>query len=229
MCAGRALRSMHDPIDEGRRWLDQAENDLAFARHALKGDFYHQVCFVAQQCVAKALKAVLYAKGARNVIGHSAVGLLDRLIPDYPELESLRHQAAELDLYYIPSRYPNGLVEGPPMEFSLASRRNARLRPPRRRWPPSSRWCPISVPWTGSRCTDPRSHCCARIIMNPVSAHAAGAHESEWEGLLHRTALTGRKVRRMITRRRSRRRSPAERPFRAGAPVRRAPGWPSPP
>lgn len=105
---------MHDPKVEGRRWLDQAENDLAFARHALGGRFYHQVCFISQQCVEKALKAVLYAEGARNVIGHSVAGLLARLIPDHPSLERLRDSAAQLDLYYIPSRYPNGLVEGTP-------------------------------------------------------------------------------------------------------------------
>lgn len=107
---------MHDPKAEGRRWLDQAENDLAFARHALQGEFYHQVCFAAQQCVEKAFKAVLYSEGARNVIGHSAVGLLGRLVPAHPRLEPLRDCAAELDLYYIPSRYPNGLIEGTPHE-----------------------------------------------------------------------------------------------------------------
>jgi len=105
---------MHDPRTEGARWLDQAENDLAFARYALQGEFYHQVCFAAQQCVEKALKSVLYSEGARNVIGHSAVGLLGRLIPNHPKLDPLRDHAAELDLYYIPSRYPNGLVEGAP-------------------------------------------------------------------------------------------------------------------
>lgn len=105
---------MHDPMLEGKRWLDQAENDLAFARHSMEGQFYHQVCFIAQQCVEKALKAVLYAGGARSVIGHSVAGLLDRVTPDHPSLSSLRDQAAELDLYYIPSRYPNGLVEGTP-------------------------------------------------------------------------------------------------------------------
>lgn len=39
---------MHDPKAEGRRWLGQAENDLAFARHALGGAFFHQVCFIAR-------------------------------------------------------------------------------------------------------------------------------------------------------------------------------------
>jgi HEPN domain-containing protein len=105
---------MHDPRAEGRRWLDQAENDLAFARHAHQGEFFHQVCFVAHQCAEKALKALLYAAGARNVIGHSAAALLTQLTAKHPNLEVLRDVVAELDLYYIPTRYPNGLIEGTP-------------------------------------------------------------------------------------------------------------------
>ena len=107
---------MHDPRAEGRRWLGQAENDLAFARHALDGAFFHQVCFIAQQAAEKALKAAHFAGGARTVLGHSLVGLLERLIPDRAALERLRDLAAELDLYYVPTRYPNGLVEGMPYE-----------------------------------------------------------------------------------------------------------------
>jgi len=60
---------MRDPKAEGRRWLDQAENDLTFARYALQGEFFHQVCFVAQQCAEKALKALHYHEGARTVLG----------------------------------------------------------------------------------------------------------------------------------------------------------------
>jgi HEPN domain-containing protein len=112
---------MRDPRAEGRRWLDQAENDLKFARLALQGGFHHQVCFIAQQCAEKGLKAVLYADGARNVIGHSAVALLARLVGDRPDLARLSDAAAELDLYYIPTRYPNGLVEGTPHEVFTRS------------------------------------------------------------------------------------------------------------
>lgn len=107
---------MHDPAAEGRRWLAQADNDLAFARYALDGGFFHQACFVAQQCAEKALKALLYADGARSVIGHSVVGLLARAVERHSDLESLRDLAAELDLLYIPTRYPNGLIEGSPHE-----------------------------------------------------------------------------------------------------------------
>ncbi len=107
---------MHDPETEGRRWLDQADNDLAFARHALAGAFFHQVCFVAQQCAEKAIKALHYRAGARAVIGHSVVGLLERSLELCPALAEHRDSAAELDLFYIPTRYPNGLVEGTPHE-----------------------------------------------------------------------------------------------------------------
>ncbi|MFQ5793271.1 MAG: HEPN domain-containing protein [Acidobacteriota bacterium] len=107
---------MRDPRAEGRRWLAQADNDLLFARHALQGEFFHQVCFVCQQCAEKALKALIFAGGARSVIGHSVVGLLARLVQGHSDLEELNDLAAELDLFYIPARYPNGLVEGTPHE-----------------------------------------------------------------------------------------------------------------
>jgi HEPN domain-containing protein len=42
---------MNDPQGEARRWLLQAQNDLAFARHAFDGAFFHQACFQAQQAV----------------------------------------------------------------------------------------------------------------------------------------------------------------------------------
>lgn len=105
---------MRDPTAEGRRWLDQAENDLTFARYALQGEFFHQVCFVAQQCAEKALKALHYHEGARTVLGHSVVGLLSPLLGTHPELDALNDSAAELDLFYVATRYPNGLADGTP-------------------------------------------------------------------------------------------------------------------
>jgi len=105
---------MRDPAAEAARWLDQAENDLAFARYALEGEFFHQACFVSQQCAEKAVKAIHFRDGARTVIGHGVAALLGRLRERYPSLSTLVDHAAELDLYYIPARYPNGLAEGSP-------------------------------------------------------------------------------------------------------------------
>ena len=44
---------MWDSAAEARRWWRQAENDLAFARVALRERFYAQACFVAQQTAEK--------------------------------------------------------------------------------------------------------------------------------------------------------------------------------
>jgi HEPN domain-containing protein len=42
--------------------------------------------------------------------------MLDPLIPGYPALGRLREVAQQLDQYYIPTRYPNGLPGGVPAE-----------------------------------------------------------------------------------------------------------------
>lgn len=48
------------------------------------------------------------------MIGHWVVGLLGRVETHHAGLEHLRDFVAELDPLYIPPRYPNGRVEGPP-------------------------------------------------------------------------------------------------------------------
>jgi len=107
---------MRDSADEGLRWLRQAENDLAFARLALREAFFAQACFVAQQTAEKALKAIAYALGDRVVLGHSLVELLERLGDRVPALADLRERAGVLDQYYVATRYPNGLPGGVPFE-----------------------------------------------------------------------------------------------------------------
>jgi len=107
---------MRDSLAEGRRWLRQAENDLGFARLALRERFFAQACFFAQQVSEKALKALAYASGERLVIGHSLVELVERMRRAHPSLEPLREMAGILDQYYVPTRYPNGLAGGVPFE-----------------------------------------------------------------------------------------------------------------
>lgn len=101
---------------EAQRWLRAAGEELEWARHALSGGHAAPACFHAQQSAEKALKAVHYARGARVVLGHSVRALIDTLAPAVPELVAQRDGAAELDLLYIPTRYPNGLAEGTPGE-----------------------------------------------------------------------------------------------------------------
>ena len=67
---------MRQPEAEARRWLAQAESDLAFAEVGVREGFFAQACFICQQAGEKALKALHYRRGARMVLGHSLAELL---------------------------------------------------------------------------------------------------------------------------------------------------------
>ena len=95
--------------EQARRWLDVAVDDLSHARYAEEGGFFPHACFSAQQAAEKAVKAVHYAHGVRAVLGHSVRNLIERLDPRVSGLDELLDDARELDLNYIPTRYPNGL------------------------------------------------------------------------------------------------------------------------
>jgi HEPN domain-containing protein len=97
------------PRHEGRRWLDQAQVDLQWARHLQAEGAYYLVCFLAQQLAEKALKAFLYAQGEELVIGHSVRQLCQRAVAYDTQLVEHLEDWAILDSYYIPTRYPNGL------------------------------------------------------------------------------------------------------------------------
>jgi HEPN domain-containing protein len=107
---------MRHPEAEARRWLAQAESDLAFAEVGVREGFFAQACFICQQAGEKALKALHYRRGARLVLGHSLVELLNDLRSGHPALAELGDAARQLDQYYIPTRYPNGLPGGVPAE-----------------------------------------------------------------------------------------------------------------
>ena len=68
---------------DAKRWLRQAENDLDFARLALREGFYSQACFMSHQVTEKALKAIAYFRGDRYVTGHSLLEIILNLVPDY--------------------------------------------------------------------------------------------------------------------------------------------------
>ena len=103
-----------ESVEEGRRWLEQARHDLRWADDLARRGGYHIACFLAQQVAEKALKALLYARGAETVLGHS----VQRLGADAAAYDSSIADAARrwaiLDGYYIPTRYPNGLPESIP-------------------------------------------------------------------------------------------------------------------
>lgn len=117
---------MRDPRAEADRWLTAAGEDLAYARHAASGGHHAPACFYAQQAAEKAVKAVHYGRGARAVLGHNVRALVEGLEPRELRLDALLDAARELDLLYVPTRYPNGLDAGTPAQaFSGAHSKRA--------------------------------------------------------------------------------------------------------
>lgn len=103
-----------NPLEEGRRWLEQSTEDLHWARHLAERGGYHIACFLAQQVGEKALKAFLYAQGEEVVIGHSIERLSSRASEWTPEFAKRARQWSILDGYYVPTRYPNSLPDSIP-------------------------------------------------------------------------------------------------------------------
>jgi HEPN domain-containing protein len=101
---------------EANRWYQQAIDDLEAAEALLHAKKYPQACFYAQQATEKALKAVWICLDL-DPWGHSC----GRLIRDLPEsakneFSGLMDLALALDKLYIPTRYPDALVELTPAE-----------------------------------------------------------------------------------------------------------------
>jgi HEPN domain-containing protein len=121
---------MADRRTEAVRWYRQASSDLKAARWNREGGFHDTACFLAQQAAEKALKSLLYYRGARRtaLLTHSLVEMVQELAgapdaasatetPQASAIAALVDQARSLDLHYVPSRYPNGLPGGYPHEF----------------------------------------------------------------------------------------------------------------
>ncbi|CAD6492456.1 MAG: HEPN domain protein [Candidatus Argoarchaeum ethanivorans] len=103
---------------ETKKWRTQAEEDLKAAKDSLKSRHYNWACFQAQQSAEKTLKFFLYSHGYTSIITHSIKELVrecKKIEKGFSEVESY---ARHLDMFYIPTRYPDGLAgELAPAEF----------------------------------------------------------------------------------------------------------------
>jgi len=103
-----------DPLSNGLRWLEQAEDELDAAYVLRDAGKHYLVCFLCQQVAEKAIKAVFFARGALSVYGHSVGSLCRKAAKFDAELAALEDRLASLDAYYIPTRYPNALPDSIP-------------------------------------------------------------------------------------------------------------------
>ena len=104
---------------ESERWLTQAKWDLKAAGDSAAAGTFEWACFQAQQAAEKALKSFLYGVGAEPFALHSLRRLVVECERVNPGFSGLR-KAADLDRYYIATRYPNGLPDDVPHEYYTA-------------------------------------------------------------------------------------------------------------
>ena len=97
---------MVDPVAE---WLTKAEEDYRVAlslRRLRVNPAHSSVCFHAQQCIEKYLKAILQKHGDMIRKIHALPVLLDQCSKHYPLLTALRSDLVTLSAYAVEFRYP---------------------------------------------------------------------------------------------------------------------------
>jgi len=91
-----------------RQWIEKAEHDLRTAEHTLKlkkNCPFDTVCFHAQQCAEKYLKALLVARGIPFPKTHDLRAII-QLAPAEIELGLEMDLLFTLTQYAVDSRYP---------------------------------------------------------------------------------------------------------------------------
>ncbi len=106
--------------ERSRDWLRQSEVDLQHARSSVETGFHEWAAFAAHQAAEKAIKAV-FQKLHREAWGHALSALMEALPPETSPDPGLIDRAKDLDLHYIPTRYPNGFERGAPTDYYTRS------------------------------------------------------------------------------------------------------------
>jgi HEPN domain-containing protein len=92
-----------------REWIEKAEGDWATARRELrvrKAPNFDAVCFHAQQCAEKYLKAMLQERAAPIPRTHNLEALAKPLFASSPALVALTTDFRTLGAYAVETRYP---------------------------------------------------------------------------------------------------------------------------
>ena len=94
-------------MEEYKRWLAKAEDDLNWALASIKSKIYYGACFASQQAAEKALKSFLLKNKKLLPKTHDLVALLENCITIEPGFEDLRDFTKVLFFYYVETRYPD--------------------------------------------------------------------------------------------------------------------------
>lgn len=110
-------------------WVEKAEGDFATAARELrvrKAPNYDAVCFHAQQCAEKYLKAVLQEAGIPFPKTHNLAALLDMAKTVQPAWEMLRPSLLDLATHSVNVRYPGETADKPTARAARDAARHVR-------------------------------------------------------------------------------------------------------
>ena len=110
-------------------WVDKAEGDFATAEREFRVSVepnYDAVCFHAQQCAEKYLKAYLQEKDIPFRKTHDLAELLESTLTIEPEWEQLRPDLHSLSSFAVEYRYPGETADADEAGEALAQCRKVR-------------------------------------------------------------------------------------------------------
>ena len=108
-------------------WVSKAEGDLRTAERELaagQDPNYDAVCFHAQQCVEKYLKACLNERDVVFEKSHNLLYLLDLVVPFAPQFDDMRVALNLVGNYAIAYRYPGESADRDTADTALAIARD---------------------------------------------------------------------------------------------------------
>lgn len=103
-------------MNRWKDWYEQGNRDLDRALLDIEHNYYEWACFTAQQSAEKVIKALAFRLGL-IMWGHSLTEMLKILSQQVNIEKDIIDNAKLLDLYYIPTRYPNGFPSGKPADY----------------------------------------------------------------------------------------------------------------
>jgi len=92
--------------DEAKIWLDYAEENFQSAKILLASELFNPCLQNVQQCVEKALKALLVENSIKLIKTHSIAELKNMLHNKKIDIEISEEECEFLDSIYLPSKYP---------------------------------------------------------------------------------------------------------------------------
>lgn len=105
-----SMNEIRFPPNDAREWLNRAKSNLAQEKTKTEGIYLEDLCFNAQQCAEKAIKALLIELGLKFPYTHNVTELLTLVEKSGQKIPEEIKRAGILSDYAVESRYP-GIFE----------------------------------------------------------------------------------------------------------------------